>query len=71
MRFDRIDYLDRLPKRTKHHTLKALDIITRPLSEQELDEALQPFLLKSQRMATVRALRSIDIIAIVHGPDRA
>ncbi|QNE05417.1 hypothetical protein [Croceicoccus marinus] len=68
---DRIRFLDKLNPGTKKRILRALDYITRPLTRDELDEALKPYLLKSQRRATVEALANLDIIAIVYRRDDA
>ena len=62
----RIRFLDKLNPGTKKRILTALDHITRPLTREELDEALKPHLFKSQRRAAVEALANLDIIAIVH-----
>lgn len=64
--YDRIRFLDKLNPGTKKRILRALDYITRPLTREELDKALEPHLLKSQRRAAVEALANLDIIAIVY-----
>ena len=66
---ERIRFLDKLAPGTKKRILKALDIITRPMTREELDKALQPHLFKSQRRAAVEALANLDIIAIVYRND--
>lgn len=66
---ERIRFLDKLAPGTKRRILTALDHITRPLTREELDKALEPHLFKSQRRAAVEALANLDIIAVVYRSD--
>lgn len=69
--YERIRFLDKLRPGTKKRILTALDYITRPLTRDELDKALEPYLFKRERRATVEALANLDIIAIVYRRDDA
>lgn len=54
-----------VPDGLRGTVLAALDDISRPMSVREIDRALAPYLTRSQRKPIIRALASIDIIAIV------
>jgi hypothetical protein len=54
-----------LPPDARAVTCEALDIISRPLTNVELDRALTGILSRSRRRALIRALGSYAIIAIL------
>ena len=69
MMFERIRFIDELHPRTRKHVLRALEIITRPLTREELDDALKGHMFHSRRREAVEALANLDIVAIVYRSD--
>ncbi|MBA4308495.1 MAG: hypothetical protein C0429_17345 [Sphingopyxis sp.] len=63
----RIDKLKSAAPEVREAALSLLDEISAPMTARELDKALLPYVSRSLRRDTVKALKYLHIIAIVPG----